>query len=41
MTQGHMHAELMKTAIVPILKNRQCDTNDKNNYRLIAILVML
>ena len=37
LSHGHMPAELMKTAIVPILKNRQGDTSDKNNYRSIAI----
>ena len=31
----------MKTAIVPILKNRQGDTSDKNNYRPIAIVIAL
>ena len=31
----------MKTAIVPILKNRQGDTSDKNNYRPIAIVMAL
>ena len=28
LTHGHMPAGLMKTAIVPILKNRQGDTSD-------------
>ena len=42
LTHGHMPAELMKTAIVPILKNRQGDTSDKNNYnRSIAIVMAL
>ena len=36
-----MPAGLMKTAIVPILKNRQGDTSDKNNYRPIAIVIAL
>ena len=36
-----MPAELKKTAIVPILKNRQDDTSDKNNYRPIAIVMAL
>ena len=31
----------MKTAIVPILKNRQGDTSDKNIYRPIAIVMAL
>ena len=37
LTHGHMPAELMKTAIVPILKNRQGDTSDKNNYNLLQL----
>ena len=36
-----MDTELMKTAIVPILKSRQFDTSDKNNYRPIAIVIAL
>ena len=32
LTHGHMPAELMKTTIVHILKNRQGDTSDKNSY---------
>ena len=37
LTHGHMPSDLiifciMKTAIVPILKNRQGDTSNKNNY---------
>ena len=31
----------MKFAIVPILKNRQGDTSDKNNYRPIAIVTAI
>ena len=30
----------MKTAIVLILKNRQGDTSDKNNYRTICIAII-
>ena len=29
----------MKTAIVPIIKNKTRDTSDKNNYRLIALVI--
>ena len=36
-----MPAELMTMAIVPILKNRQDNTSDKNNYRPIAIVMTL
>ena len=28
----------MKTAIVPIIKNKTGDTSDKNNYRPIALV---
>ena len=28
----------MKTAIVPIIKNKTGDTSDKNNYRAIALV---
>ena len=38
---GYLPASLMKSAIVPILKNRQGDTSDKNNYRLIAIVTAI
>ena len=41
LSHGHMPAGLMKTAIVSILKNRQGDTSDKNNYRPIAIVIAL
>ena len=38
---GYLPASLMKSAIVPILKNRQGDTSDKNNYRPIAIVTAI
>ena len=41
LTHGHMPSDLMKTAIVTILKNRQSDTSDKNNYRPIAIVTAM
>ena len=41
LTHGHMPSDLMKTAIVPILKNRQGDTSDKNNYSSIAIVTAM
>ena len=41
LTHGHMPSDLMKTAIVPILKNRQGDTSDKSNYRPIAIVTAM
>ena len=31
----------MQSAIVPMLKNRQDDTSDKNNYRPIAIVTAI
>ena len=36
-----MTPDQMKTAIVPILKIRQCDISDKNNYRPIAIVTAM
>ena len=41
LTHGYLPASLMQSAIVPILKNRQGDTSDKNNYRPIAIVTAL
>ena len=38
LTDGYFPASLMQSAIVPILKDRQGDTSDKNNYRPIAIV---
>ena len=38
---GYLPASLMKSAIVPILKNRQGDTSDKNKYRPIAIVTAI
>ena len=31
----------MKSALVPIIKNKTRDTNDKNNYRLIALVTAM
>ena len=41
LTYGHMLSTLIKTAVLPILKNRQGDTSDKNNYRPIAIVTAM
>ena len=41
MSHGYLPAALMKSAIVPILKNRQGDTSNKNNYRPIAIVTAI
>ena len=38
---GYLPAALMQSAIVPILKNRQGDTSDKNNCRPIAIVTAI
>ena len=38
---GYLPTSLMKSAIVPILKNRQGDTSDKNNDRPIAIVTAI
>ena len=37
-THGYLPDMFMKTAIVPIIKNKTGDTSDKNNYRLIALV---
>ena len=34
----YLPSEFMKTAIVPIIKNKTGDTSDKNNYRPIALV---
>ena len=35
---GYLPADFVKTAIVPIIKNKTGDTSDKNNYRPIALV---
>ena len=35
---GFLPADFMKTAMVPIIKNKTGDTSDKNNYRPIALV---
>ena len=37
-THGYLPGMFMKTAIVPIIKNKTGDTSDKNNYRPIALV---
>ena len=37
-SHGYLPFEFMKTAIVPIIKNKTGDTSDINNYRPIAIV---
>ena len=37
---GCLPVDFMKTAIVPIIKNKTGDTSDKNNYRPIALVTM-
>ena len=37
-THGYLPDMFMKTAIVPIIKNKTGDTSDKNNYRPIALV---
>ena len=37
-THGHLPSNFMKTALVPIIKNKTGDTSDKNNYRPIALV---
>ena len=35
---GYLPADFMKTAMVPIIKNKSGDTSDKNNFRPIALI---
>ena len=37
-SHGYLPTDFMKTALVPIVKNKTGDTSDKNNYRPIAIV---
>jgi hypothetical protein len=37
-THGYMPDDIMKSAMVPIIKNKTGDTSDKNNYRPIALV---
>ena len=37
-THGYLPADFMKTALVPIIKNKTGATGDKNNYRPIALV---
>ena len=37
-SHGYLPTGFMKTALVPIVKNKTGDTSDKNNYRPIAIV---
>ena len=37
-SHGYLPSEFMKTAIVPIIKNKTGDTSNKNNYRPIALV---
>ena len=37
-THGYLPGMFMKTAIVPIIKNKTGDTSDKNNYRPTALV---
>ncbi len=38
MTHGHLPDDIMKTIIVPLIKNKMGDLSDKNNYRPIALV---
>ena len=38
---GHVPTAFMKTSIISILKNRNGDSSDKNNYRPIAIVTAM
>ena len=37
-THGYLPDMFMKTAIVPVIKNKTGDTSDKNNYRPIVLV---
>ena len=41
LNHGHVPTAFMKTSIIPILKNRNGDSRDKNNYRPIAIVTAM
>ena len=41
LSHGYIPLSFMKTSIIPILKNRNGDTSDKNNYRPIAIVTAM
>ena len=41
LSHGYIPSSFMKTSIIPILKNRNGDTSDKNNYRPIAIVTAM
>ena len=41
LNHGHVPTAFMKTSIIPILKNRNGDSSDKNNYRPIAIVTAM
>ena len=41
LNHGHVPTAFMKTSIIPILKNRNGDSSDKNNYRPIAIVTAI
>ena len=38
-SHGYLPTDFMKTALLPIVKNKTGDTSDKNNYRPIAIVI--
>ena len=38
-THGYLPENFMKTAIVPIIKNKTGDSSDKGNYRPIALVI--
>ena len=38
-THGYLSDGIMKSAIIPLIKNKTGDTNDKNNYRPIALVI--
>ena len=39
-SHGYLPRDFMKTAIVPIIKNKTGDSSDKSNYRPIALALV-
>ena len=40
-SHGYLPDGFMKSAIIPLIKNKTGDTNDKNNYRPIALVTAM
>ena len=40
-SHGYLSDGFMKSAIIPLIKNKTGNTNDKNNYRPIALITAM